>query len=153
MQMQEAQTDHSPTSFSAVDPVLLRVPPEHMSVIAPKVLPMIEAVADRSDGRWTTRALLLAIYEGRWDLWVVWDGEQIRMIVGTEVYEELSGKRFLGIRFATGSGAKQFAHMIDKLEAYASDRGCAAVDGWMRKGWARHLPEYRLSHILLEKDI
>ena len=153
MQTQQALTEPSHTSSSAVDPVLLRVDPKDLSIIAEAVLPMIESVVARSRGRWTLIAVLRAIYEGQGDLWAVWDGQSIPMIVGTEIYTELSGRKYLGIRFATGAGAKQYVRLIGPIEDYARANGCAAVDGWMRKGWAKHLPDYHMSHVLLEKDI
>lgn len=153
MQMQSAQIEHLPMPSSAVEPVLLRVPAEHLGHIAASVLPMIDDIANRSGGRWTSRTMLEDIYTGRWDLWVVWDGASIRMIVGTELYTERSGNKFLALLFATGDGAKRFAPLVDTLEAYAAENGCRAIHGMMRKGWARHLPDYRMSHVLLEKEI
>lgn len=153
MQTQQALTAPSPTSSSAVDPVLLRVDPKDLSIISEAVLPMIESVVARSRGRWTLIAVLRAIYEGQWDLWAVWDGQSIPMIVGTEIYTDLNDKRYLAIRFATGAGAKQYVRLIGTIEEYARSNGCAGVDGWMRKGWAKQLPDYHLSHILLSKDL
>lgn len=149
----QAQIEPSPISSSAVEPArLVQVPVEAFEKLSGRLLPLLDDVARRSNGRWTVRAMLREFYDGRWQFWVVWDGS-LQMLLGTELYTELSGKRFLGIRFATGEGAKRHVHLIDRLEDYARDQGCHAVDGWMRKGWAKHLPEYRLSHVLLEREL
>ncbi len=113
---------------------------------------LLEAVVDRSNGVWTVPAMLRLFATKRWYLWVVWDGT-VRGIVGTEIHTVPSGKHICSIRFCTGRGAKDWTHLLSEIEAWARDNDCARIDMLARKGWAKHLPEYRLTHVQLEKDL
>lgn len=117
-----------------------------------QVEPLLRSVEERSRGRWPIEAMLTEIAKGNWQLWCVWDGT-VRAIVGTEIYREMNGKRYCGIRFVSGSGLKDWVAVRGDLEAWAAAEGCVAIDTWARKGWAKHLPDYRLTHVLLEKDL
>lgn len=143
------------TSSSAADTELRRVFPSALERLWPEIGPKLAAIADRSRGRWTVEPLLDAILDGRWQLWVVWNRAEDRLqaIVGTEIYTELSGKRFCGIRFATGDDRAAWMPLLDELEQWARENGCDAIDGWCRRGWEKHLPAYTLTHVLLEKDL
>jgi hypothetical protein len=42
---------------------------------------------------------------------------------------------------------------LDELERYATAQGCNGMRIYGRKGWARKLPDYKMTHVLLEKVI
>ena len=43
--------------------------------------------------------------------------------------------------------------LLAGIETYASAAGCACVRIMGRKGWARALPTYRTTRIVLEKEL
>jgi len=79
-------------------------------------------------------------------LWLVWDGEQIRGAVITELQEQVC------IIVAYG-GRLEDLHLIKTLEKYARDEGCTKMRILGRKGWIRVLKRYRQPYVILEKDI
>ncbi len=90
---------------------------------------------------------------GDWLLLAVIAGERIKAVLAVETYEEVSGLKVASIRFATGEHAHEWVHLIAEIEAWAKANGCGKVEAMARKGWAKRLPDYRMTHVLLEKDI
>lgn len=156
MQTLSAQTAHSPSPSSAVEhkvsPVLQAIPPQHLGEVFPLVAPLMEKIVERYQGRFSIPGMLEHFARAEWQLWVVWDGS-VRAIVGTELYREVSGLKCCKIQFATGREAAGWTHLLGQIEAWARDEGCARMDMIARKGWAKHLPEYKMTHIWLEKDL
>lgn len=72
MQTQSAQIEHSPTTSAAAD--LVAIEPKQVAQVFPVVRGLLEAVAERSGGRWSVSGLLERFVRGEWQLWIVWDG-------------------------------------------------------------------------------
>jgi hypothetical protein len=113
---------------------------------------LMESIVERSNGRYSVPGMLERFARGDWILWIVWDGA-VRAIVGTELYRDISGIKCCMIRFATGREAATWTHLLDEIETWARDEGCQRLDMIARKGWAKHLPDYKMSHVFLEKDL
>lgn len=118
----------------------------------PMVRGMLEGVAERSRGRWSVAGMLDRFVRGDWQLWLVWDGRP-RAVVATELYLEMTGMKCGMIRFCTGSGAPEWSHLLSRIEDWAREEGCERLDMLARKGWAKHLPDYKMTHVELEKDL
>ncbi len=155
MQTQQAQTAPSALPFTAADAEpcqLQQIPTSVVGEVVPIVLPLLEAIVARSDGRYSVPGMLEQFARGNWQLWIVWDGS-VRAIVATELYHDVSKMKCCTIRFATGRGAAGWSPLISQIEDWARDQGCVKIDMTARKGWARHLPAYKLSHVFLEKGL
>lgn len=150
MQTQSQPTEHSATTSAAVD--LVQIPQQAVAQVFPMVRGMLEGVAERSRGRWSVAGMLDKFVRGDWQLWLVWDGRP-RAVVATELYLEMTGMKCCMIRFCTGSGAAEWSHLLSRIEDWATGQDCERLDMLARKGWAKHLPEYKLTHIELEKDL
>lgn len=116
------------------------------------VAPLMEAICERSQGRYSVPGMLERFAKGEWILWIVWDGS-VRAIVGTELYRDVSGMKCCMIRFATGRQAATWTHLLREIEDWARGEGCQRLDMIARKGWARHLPDYKMTHVVLEKEL
>ena len=154
MQTQPAPTEPSPSPFSAGEqpPQLVAIPPEHLGEVFPMVRELLEKVAERSEGRYSVPGMLERFARPEWILCLAWDGS-VRAIVGSELYRDVSGMQCCMIRFATGRGAAGWTHLLAEIEDYARANGCQRLDMLARKGWAKHLPDYRMTHVALEKDL
>ena len=113
---------------------------------------LLESVVERSNGRYSVPGMLQRFATKDWILWIVWDGS-VRAVLATELYHDISGMLCCTIRFATGKGAAGWTHLLSEIEDWARANGCQRLDMLARKGWAKHLPEYTMSHIMLEKDL
>ena len=158
MQTQLAPTAPSPSSSSAAEaaPTLYQIPVADLALVVPLVGELMERVAERSDGRYSVGGMLTRFAKGDWQLWIVWDGGaqgSVRAVIGTELYHDISGLKCCTIRFATGRGAARWTHLLADIEAWARSEDCVKLDMIARKGWAKHLPDYALTHVFLEKDL
>ena len=152
MQAPQAQIERLPSSSSEADIALQAIPPRNLGDVFPMVSPLLESIAERSNGRYSVPGMLDRFARGDWILWVVWDGS-VKAVVATELYHDVSGMLCCMIRFATGREASKWAHLIDEIEEWARANGCKRLDMLARKGWAKHLPDYKMSHVFLEKDL
>lgn len=136
----------------ACEPIVRQIPTPLLGHAWPQVAEMVSGVVDRSDGRWTLDDVTTRLVSGDWQLWIVWDGT-VKAVLATELMIEASGMRVARIVFATGSGAPKWSHLIADLEVWAKAQECAKLEMMARKGWARHLPDYKMTHVLLERDL
>ncbi len=148
----QAQTAPSPTSSLVVE-TLVPVDPARIAEIFGVVQPFFERLVQRSDNRYSMPGLLKLITSGEWLLWLVWDGSVVRAIVATELYFDVAGNKRCAIKFCTGRDAERWVHLLGQIEAYARTEGCTRLDMTARKGWARKLKDYRMTHVLLEKEL
>lgn len=134
------------------DPALYRVMPEDLETVWPAVAERIADVAARSNGDWTEETIVKLILTGAWHLWLVWDG-RVQAVIAGEIHLAPSGRKVFSIRFTTGENSHTWLHLIDDLEQWAASEGCEAVKITARKGWAKRLADYRMTHVLLEKEL
>lgn len=87
-----------------------------------------------------------------WIMWLVWAGE-VRAVLATELYHDVGGEKRCRIPFCTGHGARQWVGLLSRIEDWARSEGCQRLDMIARKGWAKHLPDYKMTHVLLEKAL
>lgn len=132
---------------------LIAVNPRLLGDVLPLITDMLERMCKRSNGRYSMPGLLNIIATETWHLWVVYDGQDVQAVIGTELYKDVSGIKCCGIRFCTGRDASAWTHLLGQIEAWARAEGCAKIDMTARKGWAKHLPAFRLTHVMLEKDL
>lgn len=151
--MQPQPIEHSLTPASVGEPRIAAVPPDQLSDVFPHVRDMLESVVDRSEGRYSLQAILKRLLAKEWILWVIGDGSTVRGLVITELYLDVSGMRCCMVRVATGSGAKELMPLLGVIEDWARADGCVKLDMMARKGWARHLKDYRMTHVVLEKTL
>lgn len=133
-------------------PTLNLVPPDQVATVWPLVLPQIESVVARSHGVYTIEATRAKMSSGEWLLWVVWDGE-LQAIGCTQFYTADSGLKFLDVLFVTGEHSLAWLHLMDDLKEYGRKTGCKRISGTMRKGWAKRLPDWKMTHVILEQDL
>lgn len=131
---------------------LQKVPVEHVAAVLPHVIGRLGAICDRSGERYTVASLVQLIMGGEFQLWIIGD-DQVRAVVLTELFFAPSGKKVASIRAATGDAAEGWMHLIAELEQWAKAEGCHVIEAVARKGWARRLTDYKMTHVILEKEL
>jgi hypothetical protein len=148
------QADASRMSSSVDEYALLAIEPEELGNVWSLIEPLVLKTIDGMNGRHTLQSLLAEVMEHDLALWaVVSQGQGLQALVGTQIAVSSSGLRSLVIRFTVGKGIHDWVYLLDQLEDYARSVGCQRVETWARKGWAKHMPDYKLTHVLLEKDL
>jgi hypothetical protein len=89
---------------------------------------------------------------GRMLLWVAADTRAIWAAAVTELHV-VNGEKLCTIVACGGRERARWLPLKAELEAFARAEGCRAVRIHGRRGWAREFPDYRLTRIMLEKEI
>lgn len=147
------QIEPSITSALEVEHQLVAIEPEDLGSVWDLIEPFMFEVIDGCNGRHTMESLISEITNRELALWAVVGASGLRALVGTQILVASSGLRSLTIRFTVGKGLHAWIGLLDDLEDYARSQGCTRVETYSRKGWAKHMPDYKLTHILLEKDL
>lgn len=137
---------------------LLPVPPEAVPQVWKILEPEIKSIADRSHGRLTVESIReevsVAVNGGYRKLaWVAVDEDGALMAIaigGVETYPESKIFHIYGL---SGRDRAKWLPLRTQLEEWARSQGCTHSVFWARKGYARDLPDYRLEHVELVKDL
>jgi hypothetical protein len=129
------------------------VPPEHAETVFTILAQEVASIADRSRRRVTVPDLLEAVHDEKLFAWVAVDDRgALVAIVFAEIRDYPRAKvcRLVG---CAGRGRRQWLPLLAEIEQWAASVGCSQMHAEARRGWAGDLVDYRLTHVLLEKDI
>lgn len=132
---------------------LVPVPPETLGAAWEHLCPHVERLAEITGGRLTAGDIRKRIESELFQLWAVLEnGRNLVATVTTEVIEYPQRKtcRVVG---CVGENRASWIHLLTEIEGWAQSKGCASMEIFARKGWARVLPDYRLTSIVLERDL
>lgn len=153
MQAAQQQTEHSASSSSEGKPQLVAVPPMKLQALWPHIGHLFAEVVARPGSGWTLESMVDNVLAERWQLWMVWNGKPMALCA-TELGIQDDGAKVCHIRWCTGEGARDFVPvLLPPIEAWAREEGCIGMKAVTRKGWARHLGDYKMTHVLLEKAL
>jgi hypothetical protein len=85
-------------------------------------------------------------------LWLAWDGDSILAAAVTEL-AAVDGGKLCTILACGGRDLARVAPLAAGLERYARDEGCARIRICGRRGWARVLAGYRVTRVVIEKNL
>jgi hypothetical protein len=145
-------------------PRLICVPPDNAAAIWPHVRALIHAAMKRGDLS-AFRPVEANVLAGDALLWLAWDpgAERIAAAAVTELHATEWRKVCVIVACGAPSGRSRpssramgmaaWLPLLAGIETYARAAGCASVRIMGRKGWARALPTYRTTRIVLEKEL
>lgn len=147
------QTEPTASSSLADEIKLVAVPPQMLERLWSVLAPRFDDVLRRAPGL-TLEAMVRNIAGGQWQLWMAWrDNVGPAAIAGTELVRNDDGSLMCSVLFCTGDGAREFSPLLVPIENWARSEGCTRMKAVTRKGWARHLTDYKMTHVVLEKDL
>jgi hypothetical protein len=134
------------------DPIqCICIDPAHIERVWPLVAHLIRAAMRK--GRISEFAdVERAVLAGSQLLWVAADRTAIWAAAVTQL-ATANGERFCTIVACGGRERARWLPLKAELEKFAKAEGCAAIRIHGRRGWAREFPDYRLTRILLEKEL
>ena len=97
----------------------------------------MEKAAKYTYGRYTSDDIYDSVTEHDYQLWVAFDGKDIKGAVVTNimVYPK---RKLLCMSFCGGHGLKEWKEpMLSLLQRYAKDMGCDGIEATARAGWAK----------------
>ena len=138
---------------SSARTALHQVPPARVAECWPVIEPMITAAMDR-DGTYTAENVREWLVKELMQLWIAGTKERgVEALAVTEILQHQKC-RVLNILICTGKDRDRWLAHLGAIETWArTDKGCDRALLYARKGWARHLPDYKLTHVLLEKRL
>lgn len=136
-----------------VTPRLVLIPRLDVPKVLRLVMPQVQSVVERSHGALSVEGVIGAWASGKWQMWVIDTPDAIKAVMATEIHIQNSGRKACSIHFLTGDDSTTWLHLVDELEDFARAQGCGVLDGLMRKGWAKKLPDFHMSHVFLEKEL
>ena len=113
---------------------------------------MILSIVERSNGRLSERGLLDQILAAQTQLWLSYRDEKPEAVVLTEIVNYPDTKA-CKLYAATGHNRKNWVGFLPVIEEWARVQGCRSMEAFARPGWERNLPDYRKTHVFLEKDL
>lgn len=135
------------------DPAIYKLEPEHLPKVWSFLEKHLQSVVDRSHGDWTLEAIFNAMGNGALQLWMVWDGNEAKAVVGTELATTETDHKICTMRFCAGDDSPRWLHLLDIIEDWARHQGCRRMEAVARKGWAKRLADYKMTHVHLMKDL
>ena len=126
--------------------------PEDVEYVWDKVEPILARAVSRSEGELKTNDILDLITEGDMQLWIVSENKEIIAALVTQIIT-YPQKRILRLVSLAGEDFNKFKHFLDRVQSFAIQSGCTALELWGRKGWKKLLPEWDSKYIVYTKDI
>ena len=130
---------------------LIPVGTPEVATIWPHTREMVKRAMSRADAGHFERTER-ELFEGLQQLWLVWNGTSIQAIVVTQL-TTIGDKKFCIIVACSGHGMRRWLHLISVIEKFAKDEGCHAMRIFGRKGWERILENYRVKHVVVDKEL
>lgn len=130
---------------------LVPVPRDMLMQYVGQVLPHIEsALAQGSD--LTARDIFAQLAQGNWQLWAMErDGRVIGAVVTHLAVRPL--RTVLQLLYVGGNNMDSWLSHLGVIEAWGKAEGAARVEVVGRKGWRRVLRDYRMTQVVLVKDL
>jgi hypothetical protein len=129
---------------------LICIDPKHVRAFWPHVAPLLKAAVVRTDLTHFDE-VERDVLSGNGLLWIAWSGTI--EAAATTVLTETNTGRVCVLTACGGTDMRRWLSLLETIEAYARDEGCARLRIFGRKGWARVLKDYRVTNIVLERQL
>jgi GNAT superfamily N-acetyltransferase len=128
---------------------LVCVDPARIHEVWPHVRPLLER-ACRATCLNAFADFEADILSGRSLVWITWNGRAIEATAATTLINSDFGKVCV-ITLCAGHGMQRWLKLIERIESYARDEGCARIRIFGRKGWLRVLERFEARHVVMDK--
>ena len=136
-------------------PVL--IPTDKIKDVENFVSDSIEKALKFSGNHYNLNDVLKQLYEGKAQLWILWNDKRKTKYQGCIVSKilERPNTKSLNLFIVTGQDRKLWQDKINILEDYAKQQECSHLETYARPGWSRILKKhnYKTTHYLLEKKL
>ena len=130
--------------------MITQVPREDINYVWQQVEPLvIRALADS----YTAREVLDGIIRNKFQLFISWENKKVESAVVTEV-ADYPRKRILRYVLAGGDNLDNWLEPIqNKIEEFAINNYCQAIEVAGRKGWLRKLKGFEQKIYIMSKEL
>lgn len=132
----------------------LQLPPDTIEPLWSMIRPRVLSIVERSSGRLTEKAVFSFLKDGQWQCWTFWENDRCLAVIVTRLRIDPSGIKILDAIGATGDDREKWQRLAaDELEGFAKREDCQLFEMWARPGWEKVFPDFKKTHVLLEKRI
>lgn len=136
---------------------LFLITQDNVARAIPVAAPLLERAIAFTHGQTTMPELAGRIIAGHKQLWLVCheeDGKPKPVAAGTtSLVLNDDGTKTANIELLSGEDMKTWFSLKSVFESWAKDEGCKDVRMYVRKGLAKHLTDYTLTHYVLRKEL
>ena len=129
---------------------LVCVDPKIVDQFWPHASKLIQTAVERT-GLCEFKDIESQVLSGSQLLWLAWSGS-IEAAATTELVE-INGRLVCVLTACGGHQRERWLPLLAKIEQFAKDEGCSCLRIFGRRGWERVLNDYRVEHIILEKQL
>ena len=130
--------------------MITQVPREDINYVWQQVEPLIIKALDDS---YTARDVLDGIIRNKFQLFISWENNKVESAVVTEV-ADYPRKRILRYVLAGGNNLENWLEPIqEKIEEFATNNYCQAIEVAGRKGWLRKLKGFEQKIYIMSKEL
>jgi hypothetical protein len=129
----------------------LCIPPDRIAQVWPLARPLILAAMQRG-GISDFAEIESAVLAGTNLLWLALDDHTIHAAAVTALHR-VNGDTLCTIVACGGRDHARWLALKSTLEDFARAEGCRAIRLLGRRGWARLLPDYQTTRILMQKEL
>ncbi len=127
--------------------------PEHIPMVWPTSAPLLIKPIERSCGRLSVDSVYSWLMAGKFQLWVVREGNDTLAALVTEIRNYPTGLRTFNVMLLGGVFREKWLHLWPELANWARAQGCTRAELVGRKGWERVLKDWNWTMIDMEKDL
>ena len=132
--------------------VLTLINSRDISETWPLVEQMISDALIRSNEH-TANDILKDLISGDAQMWLAWHENDGVLGVMVTYMQQTTLSCHLRIFLCVGEQRKRWLHHIESVEQWAKNKGANKVSAVVRPGWEKVLPNYRKTHVTLEKNL
>lgn len=124
---------------------LVLIPAAHVETVWPLAEPHLKRALHYGDGEFTLDETRGLIRDGRFQLWLAWDGAAHRAIGAgvTEIFDYPRKRVCFLVLWASEAPRARWLDGLATVERWARSQGCRGMRLLGRKGWGRVLDGYR----------
>tara|TARA_R110002020_G_scaffold234820_3_gene446916 strand:- start:693 stop:1142 length:450 start_codon:yes stop_codon:yes gene_type:complete len=136
--------------------IIIAIPSDEVFELWKHVKEMLYPAVERSRGRWSMQTLLIALKEGKQQLWVIFEeGKKIKGVATTEILS-YPNKKMLAIQYLGGNDLETWGiSYLKRVEEFARAAKCEGIEATGRKGLWKWFKEddYKDTYTVYEKEI
>lgn len=138
---------------------LIQIPPDAASKVWPLAEKLLAKAYDYADGKVTPGEDLKHVVDQKKQLWLVIDPKSespknkayAAGITSLQINDD--GTKTANIETLGGENMQEWFSLRGDLEAWAKHEGCKDIRLWARKGWVKHLTEFKLTAYIMRKEL
>jgi len=138
-------------SFSAETELAL-VSTDNLGLHWPHIASWVIEALQRSSNRYNVADIYNALATSKMVAFAIYKDGKIVAVCVAEIAEFPSCKS-LSIVIMVGKDREEWLHHLTEIEEFGRKQNCEIIEAWARPGWERVLPDWKKTHVLLEKKL